>query len=269
MRRLCRCLRRRLDGDKLLTYSGWRQRPPWFGRLTIRHYCIQHNTRLSGTIRRFAVELLFGAKEMRTLLSRVEDVFQIADRGCVVAPGIPRSSDACIKVGDRLWLTRPDGSEANTLVRGIEMGGRNPDAGIPILLGSELTKDDIPVGTLLAVEFAPTETVVIRAESEQQLVELETLFITEDRQLRLGWSSRSRRRDVTLTDLQSGDVEFIDYVMEGFVPYHINASVRGHTLTLTISLHGSNRDEYIEPQIRHYLRQAGLTVTSAEHRTIA
>jgi hypothetical protein len=93
------------------------------------------------------------AYKMRSLLSRVEDVFQIADRGCVVAPGIPRSSDARIKIGDSVWLTRPDGSETNTAIRGIEMGGRDPDAGNPILLGSELTKDDVPLGTLLAVEL--------------------------------------------------------------------------------------------------------------------
>ncbi len=205
---------------------------------------------------------------MRKLLSRVADVFQIADRGCVVAPGIPRSSDARIKIGDDVWLTRPDGSEINTEVRGIEMGGRIPDSGIPILLGSELTKDDIPPGTLLSVEFDPSATVLIHAKSETDPIELESLFsTTDDGQLQFGWSARSRRRGVTPPKLESCDVEFVDYIMEGFVPYHINASVSGHAITLTISLHGTNRDEYIEPQICHYLRQAGLTVTSTEHRT--
>jgi hypothetical protein len=110
--------------------------------------------------------------------------------------------------------------------------------------------------------------IVIRVKSEQ--LELETLFTTDDdRRLCIGWSAQSRQRDMTLTDVQSRDVEFVDYVMEGFVPYHVNAVVCDHTLTLTISLHGSNRDEYVEPQIRHYLRQAGMTVTSTEHRTNA
>lgn len=205
---------------------------------------------------------------MRKLLSRVDDVFQIAERGCVVAPGIPKSSDARIKIGDGVWLTRPDGSETNTVVRGIEMGGRIPDSGIPILLGSELTKDDIPPGTLLSVEFDPSATLVIHAKSETDPIELESLFsTTDDGQLQFGWSARSRRRGVTPTELETSDIEFVDYIMEGFVPYHINVSVSGHTLTLTMSLHGTNRDEYIEPQICHYLRQAGLTVTSTEHRT--
>ncbi|MDA0807854.1 MAG: hypothetical protein O3B68_07640 [Planctomycetota bacterium] len=167
-----------------------------------------------------------------------------------------------------MWLTRPDGSETNTVVRGIEMGGRIPDSGIPILLGAELTKDDIPPGTLLSVEFDPSATIVIHSKSKADSIELESLFsTTEDGQLQFGWSARSRRRGVTAAELQSCDVEFVDYIMEGFVPYHVKVSLSGDTLTLTMSLHGTNRDEYVEPQIRHYLRQAGLTVTSTEHRT--
>lgn len=205
---------------------------------------------------------------MRKILSRVDDVFQTTERGCVVAPGIPRSSDARIKIGDGLWLTRPDGSEINTVVRGIEMGGRTLDPGIPILLGDGLTRDDIPPGTLLSVEFDPSATIEIHAKSEAGPIELKSLFsTTEDGQLQFGWSARSRRRDVTPGELESCDVEFEDYVMEGFIPYHIKVSVSGRALTLTLSLHGTNRDQYIEPQIRHYLCQAGLTVTSTQHRT--
>lgn len=207
--------------------------------------------------------------EMRTFLSRVEHVLEVADRGCVVAPGIPRSSNARVKIGDCIWLTRPDGSEVKTLVLGVEIGGGNPEAGIPILLGSELTRDDIPLGTIVAVEVAPTETIVIRADSEQP-IELASLFTaTEQGQLCLGWSARSQRRDVNLADLQSGDIEFIDYVMEGFVSYHLSAEVRGNLLLLTLNLHGSNRDRYVESQVLHYLRAAGLTTTSIERRTVA
>ena len=65
-----------------------------------------------------AAELGRLGARMRKLVSSVDEVFQIAERGCVVAPGIPRSSDARIKIGDRLWLTRPDGLETATIVRG-------------------------------------------------------------------------------------------------------------------------------------------------------
>ncbi len=204
---------------------------------------------------------------MRRFLSRVEDVFQIAERGCVVTPGISWWSDSRIKIGDRVWLTRPDGSEINTVVRGIELGGHNPGTGIPILVGSELTKDDIPVGTHLSVEFVPVETILIHAESEAGPIEIAAVFsANESRELQFGWSGRSRLH-ATLADLQSSDVEFVDYIMEGFVPYHIHAGVSGPTLTLTISTHGSNRDQFIESQICRYLCSAGLKVTSTERRT--
>ncbi len=84
---------------------------------------------------------------MRTFVFRIDDVFQISGRGCVVTPGIAKSRDLRLKVGDPLLLKCPDGSELRTVLRGIEIGGSPNHPGIPILLGSELTKDQIPVGT--------------------------------------------------------------------------------------------------------------------------
>lgn len=90
---------------------------------------------------------------MATFVSKTEDVFQITGRGCVVVPGIPKSSpDLKIKVGDSVVLKRPDGSEIETTIRGIEMGSRVPSDFIPVLLGSEVTKDMVPVGTELWVK---------------------------------------------------------------------------------------------------------------------
>lgn len=45
------------------------------------------------------------------------------------------------------------------------------------------------------------------------------------------------------------------------------ASIRPQALKLKISLHGTDRDDYIESQVCHFLRDAGLTATSTEHRT--
>ena len=65
-------------------------------------------------------------------------------------PGIPFSrSDLTLKIGDPVILKRPDGSEIETIVRGLEMGSRRPSRCIPILLGKELTKEMVPVGTEL------------------------------------------------------------------------------------------------------------------------
>jgi len=87
---------------------------------------------------------------MTTFISKIEDVFQITGRGCVVVPGIPESrTDLKIKVGDKVVLKRPDGSEVGTTICGIEMGNRSPSRFIPLLLGSEITKDMAPIGTEL------------------------------------------------------------------------------------------------------------------------
>ncbi|HEY0015818.1 MAG TPA: hypothetical protein VGC13_05845 [Longimicrobium sp.] len=82
---------------------------------------------------------------MQTLICVVEDVVQIAVRGCVILPGLPRGSDFRVRVGDGLLLKRPDGSQVATTVRGIEIGGRGP--GSAVLVGAELRKTDIPIGT--------------------------------------------------------------------------------------------------------------------------
>ncbi|MFL6603584.1 MAG: hypothetical protein ACJ8R9_19965 [Steroidobacteraceae bacterium] len=87
---------------------------------------------------------------MVTFISRAEDVFEIAGRGCVVVPGIPFVfSSATLKVGDRITLRRPDGSEIETILRGFEMGSRHPSRCIPVLLGKEVDKQMVPVGTEL------------------------------------------------------------------------------------------------------------------------
>jgi translation elongation factor EF-Tu-like GTPase len=93
---------------------------------------------------------------MQQLLSIVEDLFQISGRGLIVVPGIPSSGNWKIKIGDPLVLKRPDGIELTTIVSGIEMlahtrPGPHP---MPILLGAEVTKEDVPIGTELWVEVA-------------------------------------------------------------------------------------------------------------------
>lgn len=87
---------------------------------------------------------------MTTHISNVEAAFEITSRGCIVVPGMPLDLAAVnLKVGDRIVLKRPDGSEIETQVRGFEMGSRNRSGCVPILLGEELTKDMVPAGTQL------------------------------------------------------------------------------------------------------------------------
>ena len=86
---------------------------------------------------------------MKIFLSLIEDVFQINQRGCVVIPGIPRSINLPIKIGAAIRLIRPDGSEADSTICGIELGGHLDAPSIPILLGTGISKDQIPIGTQL------------------------------------------------------------------------------------------------------------------------
>jgi hypothetical protein len=88
------------------------------------------------------------------LLSRVEDVFQLRGRGCVVVPGIPSSIECPIQIGSVVRLRRPDGSEANTVIQGIGSGGSPAAPGTPVLLGTEIVKDDVPIGTEIWVQLA-------------------------------------------------------------------------------------------------------------------
>lgn len=79
----------------------------------------------------------------------IDDVFQLTGRGCVITPGytsdLPR--DLRVKIGDALRLKRPDGGEIDTVLRGIEMA--NLGDCMPLLLGANVTKSDIPIGTEL------------------------------------------------------------------------------------------------------------------------
>lgn len=87
---------------------------------------------------------------MATFISRTEDVFELSGRGCVVVPGVPFAfSSANLKAGDRITLKRPDGSEIQTILRGFEIGSRHPSRCIPVLLGKEVSKQMVPIGTEL------------------------------------------------------------------------------------------------------------------------
>lgn len=195
---------------------------------------------------------------MRKLLSRVENVFQIAGRGCVVAPGIPRNIESHVKIGDQLWLERPDGSERTTTVRGIEMGGPMDSPGIPILLGSDIAKQDAPIGTRLSIEFAPAGAFTLIARNPDTPIELDQIFQRDDGgHLRFGWSGKSRAPATTI-DIENRPIEFADYLMEGFVTYHAHAMPHGDQLTVNVTLHGTNRDQYLPSHVTFHLEQAGL-----------
>lgn len=85
------------------------------------------------------------------LLFTVEDAFQITGRGCVLVPGpLAEAGIQAIRIGDRLCLRKPDGDSFDTVIAGVEMIARRPRPKritTPILLPSDVTKGDVPIGT--------------------------------------------------------------------------------------------------------------------------
>ena len=85
------------------------------------------------------------------LLCKVEDVFEIEGRGCVLVPGISDSvpKDFVVRFGDLIELRKADGSVVRTHIYGIEIldGTNRRKVCTPILLPPEFTKLDIPIGT--------------------------------------------------------------------------------------------------------------------------
>jgi translation elongation factor EF-Tu-like GTPase len=81
-------------------------------------------------------------------LFRVEDVFAITGRGCVLVPGIPHSLSIPIKRGAPLELRCPDGTVIRTQLQEIEMiNSTATRESTAISLSRDVKKTDIPIGT--------------------------------------------------------------------------------------------------------------------------
>lgn len=87
---------------------------------------------------------------MFILLSKIEQVFQFNDLGCIIVPGIPTEiKNRCkLKVGDEIELRFPDGKVMSTKIASINMvcGTPSPPP-IPLMLPKEIKKNEIEIGT--------------------------------------------------------------------------------------------------------------------------
>ena len=89
------------------------------------------------------------------LLCKVEDVFEITGRGCVLTPGLSETTaaDIQIRAKDSIQLRRPDGSVVRTHTHAVEiLDGPNKRWCVPVLLPPEFTKSDVPIGTEIWLE---------------------------------------------------------------------------------------------------------------------
>ena len=77
-------------------------------------------------------------------------IFHIEGRGIVLLPGLPTGPNfPNVKTGHSILLRTPGGRERATIIRSLEniRQSRSKSIEIPILLPSDISKDDVPVGT--------------------------------------------------------------------------------------------------------------------------
>ncbi len=82
---------------------------------------------------------------MREKVFVIEDHFQIEGRGLIITGKIEKNSPR-LKIGTPIIVSRPDGSEVETKIAGIEMCSP-PNFEIEAILILNLTKDDLPIGS--------------------------------------------------------------------------------------------------------------------------
>ena len=89
----------------------------------------------------------------------------------------------------------------------------------------------------------------------------DALFGTDEKgHLNFGWTGKSAAPS-SIHQLCVTPVEFRDYIMEGSLAYRVLLKRVESGAVLEVTLTGTNRDQYVQPQIRHYIGQAGLQIT--------
>jgi hypothetical protein len=83
---------------------------------------------------------------MLRLLFIVEHTFFLPRHGIALFPGIVPVGEELFRVGSPILLKRPDGSEVQTSIAGMELPTPNP-GGVFVPFFKELGKGDVPVGT--------------------------------------------------------------------------------------------------------------------------
>jgi translation elongation factor EF-Tu-like GTPase len=83
-----------------------------------------------------------------TFLFKIEEVFEISGRGCVIVPAVADGADFKIRARDAIQLRTPEGGTLNTHVGSVEF--LKPSVGtcrMAILLPTDVQKQDVPKGT--------------------------------------------------------------------------------------------------------------------------
>lgn len=90
-------------------------------------------------------------------IEKVEDVFDVSGRGCVIVPGIPYSFEPKIGVGAELEIRNPSGRRVHAILKGVEMINRGrPMKHAPFLVDRDVKKSDIEIGAeLYLITYEP------------------------------------------------------------------------------------------------------------------
>jgi hypothetical protein len=79
---------------------------------------------------------------------KIEEVFEIYGRGCVIVPVITEGTDFKIRPQDAIQLRTPDGRTFNTHIGSVEF--LKPEVGrsrLAILLPTDIQEQDVPKGS--------------------------------------------------------------------------------------------------------------------------
>jgi hypothetical protein len=82
---------------------------------------------------------------MARKLFSVEEVFTVHHRGTMLLPGLTPQADERFSIGDLLLLRRPDGSEVQVNIDGIDLVHPGPNGEYAVLVA--LPKPEVPLGT--------------------------------------------------------------------------------------------------------------------------
>lgn len=83
-----------------------------------------------------------------TFLFKVEEVFEIPTRGCVIVPVVGDGADFKIRARDAIQLRTPEGLTLDTHIDSVEFLKQAVGAcRMGILLPSDVRKQDIPKGS--------------------------------------------------------------------------------------------------------------------------
>lgn len=80
--------------------------------------------------------------------------------------------------------------------------------------------------------------------------------ISQEGIIQLG-AARSKEKHDDLSRLVDWTL-FVDYVMEGFIEYYVRLLANSSNVRLEWQLTGTNRDQFVQPAIKSYLKHSGV-----------